>query len=145
MARFSAGCLASAGSTTLPIITIYGNASGWGRIREIGIFNASDVAVALKLARFTTAGTKGAALTNAKQDPDSAPALCSCFNTHTVAPTLGEDLGYRCVLGAAKGAGVVWTFGESGIEVAVSATGAVGVIVENGTGQACQTYIVWDE
>ena len=146
MARFSAGCLTSAGSTTLPIISIYGNASGWGRVREIGIFNTTDTAVALVLKRITTAGTKGAALTNAKQDPDSPPALCTCFNTHSsTGPTLGDDLGYRCVLGASKGSGVIWTFGESGLEVAVSATGAIGVLVENGTGQACQAYIVWDE
>jgi len=146
MARFSAGCLTSAGSATLPIISLYGSASGWGRIREIGLFNTTTTAVALKLVRLTTAGTKGAALVNAKQDPDQAAAVCSAFNTHSsTGPTLGDDLGYRCVLGAAIGSAIIWTFGESGLEIALSATGAIGVIVENGTGQACQAYIVWDE
>lgn len=146
MSRYSAGCLTGAGSTTLPIISLYSSGSGFARIREIGLFNTTNTAVALKLVRITTAGTKGTALTNAKQDPDSPPALSTAFNTHSsTGPTIGDDLGYRCVLGAAVGSGVVWTFGETGLEVALSSTGAIGVIVENGTGQACQAYIVWDE
>jgi len=146
MARYSAGCLTNAGSTTLPIISLYGAAAATGKLREIGLFNTTDTAVALKLVRITTAGTKGAALTNAKQDPDTPAASCAAFNTHSsTGPTTGDDLGYRCVLGAAKGSGVVWTFPGDGIHVALSATGAIGVIVENGTGQAVQAYIVWDE
>jgi hypothetical protein len=44
----------------------------------------------------------------------------------------------------------IWTFGDDGLAVtaadAVEAvTNGIGVLVENGTGQVCQAYIVWDE
>jgi hypothetical protein len=39
---------------------------------------------------------------------------------------------------------VIWTFGD-GIRIPVGAANGVGVVVENGTGQACQIYAVWDE
>lgn len=147
MARFSAGCLTTAGSTTLPIISLYGTAGVVARIREIGIFNTTATAVALKLVRLTTTGTQGTGLTEATLTPqDAATAIASAFNTHSsTGPTLGNDMGYRCVLGAAVGSGVVWTFGDAGLCVTQAANAGIGVIVENGTGQACQAYIVWDE
>ena len=63
---------------------------------------------------------------------------------------LGDDLGYRAVLGAAVGSGVIWTFGDDGILIgepdAVEAvTNGIGVILETGTGQICQVYMSWDE
>lgn len=146
MPRFSTGALTTAGSTTLPIISLYGSASVLPRIREIGLFNTTAVAVALKLVRLTTTGTQGTGLTEEKVNPENpATAVAAAFNTHSVAPTLGNDLGYRAVLGAAVGSGVVWTFGDLGLTVAVAANAGIGVIVENGTGQACQAYLVWDE
>jgi hypothetical protein len=145
MARFSAGVKTTAGSTTLPIISIYSIAGVAPKIREIGVFNTTTNAVDLKLVRLTTAGTQGAGITEAKYDPDSASASCTAFTTHSGAPTLGDDLGYRVTIADAIGAGVIWTFGDTGIRVPVGVTNGVGVIVENDTGQACQAYIVWDE
>jgi hypothetical protein len=148
MARFAAGCLTSAGSTTLPIISLYGSASVTPRIREIGVFNTTATAVALKLVRLTTTGTQGTGLTEAPLNPEVPPttAVAAAFNTHSsTGPTLGNDLGYRGVLGAAVGSGLIWTFGDQGLTVTVAANAGIGVIVENGTGQACQAYIVWDE
>lgn len=146
MARYSAGVLTTAGSTTLPIISLYGTAAVIPRIREIGVFNTTATEVALKLVRLTTTGTQGSNLveaSHAPQDPDTPVA--TAWGTHTVAPTLGNDLGYRVVLGAAKGSGIIWTFGEGGLCITVAANAGIGVIVENGTGQACQAYIAWDE
>ena len=146
MARYSAGCLTTAGSTTLPIISLYAIAAVGASVREIGVFNTTATAVALKLVRLTTAGTQGAGLTEGKYDPNSVAASCTAFNTHSsTGPTLGDDLGYRTVLGAAIGSGVIWTFGEHGLEIPVGTGNGIGIIVENGTGQACQAYIVWDE
>lgn len=145
MARYSAGGLTSAGSTTLPIISLYSAAAVGGKIREIGLTNTTATAVALKLVRLTTAGTQGANLVEGKHDPDSAAASSTAVGTHTVAPTLGDDLGYRATLGAAIGAGVIWTFGDAGLRIPVGTANGIGVIVENGTGQACQAYITWDE
>lgn len=145
MARFSAGAKTSAGSTTLPLISLYNAAAVVGKIREIGVFNTTNTAVDVKLVALTSTGTQGAALTEAPHDSGSAAASCTAVNTHSIAPTLGNDLGYRASLGAAIGAGVIWTFGDTGIRVAAGTANGVGVIVENGTGQACQAYIVWDE
>ena len=146
MARFSAGVLTGAGSTTLPIMSLYGVATGGAKIREVGITNTTATAVAEKLIRLVATGTQGAGLVEAKHDIESGPALCTAFTTHTVDPTAAAvDLGYRASLGAAVGSGVIWTFGDSGIRVQPSTTSGVGIIPENGTGQVCQAYMVWDE
>jgi hypothetical protein len=150
MARYSAGVKTGAGSTTLPIISLYGIANIGAAIREIGVTNTTATAVDIKVVRLTTTGTQGAALTAAKFSPTAAAASCTAKGTHTVAPTLGDDCGYRASLGAAIGSGVIWTFGANGLEVRNPTAGTttadgIGVIVENGTGQACQAYITWDE
>jgi hypothetical protein len=146
MARYSTGCLTTAGSTTLPIVSLYAGASAGGTLREIGLANTTSTAVSLKLVRLTTAGTPGGGLTEARQNPNSiAAGQCTAFNTHTGAPTLGDDLGYRIRLGAADGASVIWTFGADGIVISVGVTNGVGVIVESGTGQPVLVDLVWDE
>lgn len=148
MPRFSAGDRTGAGSTTLPIISIYSGAASTGTVREIGVFNTTTTTVELYLCRLTTTGTQGANLVEARHNPKKSAPSCTVVGTHTVAPTLGDDLGYRAVLGAA--AGVVWTFGDDGVVVTAAdavedAANGVGVLVENGTGQICQAWIVWDE
>lgn len=145
MARYSAGVKTGAGSTTLPVISLYASASVGARIREIGVFNTSGTQVDVKLVRLTTAGTQGTGLTEAPHDPSEAAASCTAFTTHTAAPTLGADLGYRATLGAAAGSGCIWTFGDSGLRIPTGTANGIGVIVENGTGQALQAYLVWDE
>jgi len=146
MARFAAGGLTTAGSTTLPIAALVGSASCKPKIYEIGVFNTTSTAVALKLVRMTTAGTPGATLTSERvSDPEGPASLATLKNTYTsTGPTL-TDLGFRCQLGAAIGSGFVWTFGADGLPVLVAANAAVGIVVENGTGQACQVYFAWWE
>lgn len=144
MGRYSSGTLTGAGSTTLPIISLYGGVTKQGRIREIGITNTTSTAFAVKLVSLSTMGTPGAGLTEGVMDQLAASPNCQAFTTHTVAPTVNQDLGYRASIGAAVGAGVIWTFGDTGLATGATPNG-VGVIVENGTGQAAQAYIVWDE
>jgi len=145
MARYSSGVRTGAGSTTLPIISVYATAAVSPKVREIGVFNTTTTAVALHVVLLTTAGTQGAGLVEGKHDPNSATAACTAFTTHTGAPTLGSDMGYRTSLGAAIGSGVIWTFGDQGISVPLGTGNGVGVIVTTGTGQVCDAYIVWDE
>lgn len=144
MGRYSTGCLTTAGSTTLPIISLYGGTNKQGRLVEVGVTNTTTTGFAIKLVKLTTTGTLGTGLTEALHDAQGASPNCQGFNTHSGAPTLGDDLGYRASIGAAVGAGIVWTFGGTGILTGASPNG-VGVIVENGTGQAAQAYVVWDE
>ncbi len=150
MPRFGAGTLTGAGSTTLPLMSLYSAASSVGALREVGVFNTTAVAVAVKLVRLDTKGTQGAGLVEARHNPKRPAALCTAFTTHTVNPALGDDLGYRAQLGAAIGSGLVWSFGEDGLvigpeDAAEQDIFGIGLIIATGTGQACEAYFVWDE
>lgn len=151
MPRFSAGTRGIAGTTARPKISLYTPAASTGILREVGIFNTTATAVELFLTRLTTTGTQGAGLTEARYNPKGPPALCTAFTTHTADSTsFGDDLGYRVVLGAAIGSGVIWTFGDHGIQIgepdAVElVTNGIGLVLATGTDQVCQTYFVWDE
>ena len=146
MARYSAGTRsAGAGSTTLPVGSLYAAAAVRAKIREIGVFNTTTTAVAINLRRLTTAGTQGADLTESKHDSDSVAASSTAVGTHTVGPTLGDDLGYRAALGAAVGAGVIWTFGDDGLVIEPGVANGIGILVATGTGQILDWYVVWDE
>ena len=144
MARYSAGVRTGAGSTSLPIISLYAAAAVGGTIREIGVFNTTTTAVAIEVVRLSTTGTQGAGLTEAEHDPPQATASCTGFTTHTVTAT-STSLGYRTVLGAAIGSGIIWTFGDTGLRIEVGTGNGIGVQVATGTGQVCDAYIVWDE
>ena len=145
MPRYSSGALTTAGSTTLPIIALAASSTVGAKVREIGVTNTTATAVALKLVRLTTAGTPGTALVETAHAVNAPAASCTAANTYSsTGPTL-VDLGYRASLGAAIGSGVIWTFGDSGLEIDAGTANGIGVVVENGTGQACQAYIVWDE
>ena len=144
MARFTGGALsAGAGSTTLPLMSLYAVASNGCALRECGVSNTTATAVSVKLARFTTTGTQGASITVANYNLNRT-ARMTMFQTHTVAPT-ATDLGYRIQLGAAVGSAVIWTFGDTGIIVEPATTSGIGVLVETGAGQVCEIYFVWDE
>ena len=145
MARYSAGVRTAAGSTVLPSFSIYAAAGVGGTIREIGIFNTTATAVALALRRLTTAGTQGAGQTEAAHNNDFVAASCTVVTTHTVAPDLGDDFGYRAPLGAAVGSGVIWTFGGPGLVIPPGTANGIGVIVASGTGQVLDGWVVWDE
>lgn len=145
MARFAAGGLTTAGSTTLPVFALLGGTTVVARIREIGVFNTTTTSVALKLCRVTTAGTPGSTLTSQATgiDPNASVALLK--NTYTSTAPTTVDLGFRCVLGAAIGSGFVWTFDDWDLTTLLAASSAIGVLVENGTGQALQAYVKWYE
>jgi hypothetical protein len=137
--------LTTAGSTTLPVAALVGSASVLARIREIGVFNTTSTAVTLKLCRLSTAGTPGATLTAAAMNSDPATNVAVAKNTYTSTAPTTTDLGFRAVLGAAVGSGFVWTFEDFDLTTLVAANAGVGILVENGTGQALQVYFKWYE
>lgn len=146
MSRYSSGGLTTAGSTTLPLASLYGAATGRVFITQLGFFNTTATACALKLVRLTTAGTRPTAWTAAPTSlEDTAAAVGLAYGTHTVAPTLGADLGYRAVLGAAIGSSVIWTWVDRFLTITATANAGIGLIVENGTGQPVQFYVEWGE
>jgi hypothetical protein len=62
----------------------------------------------------------------------------------TADATIGEDTGYRVVLGAAIGSGAIITIGDTGLEAELGPTSGLG-LVPVGTGQVCEVAFVWDE
>lgn len=108
------------------------------------MFNTTTTAVAYKLQRATAAGTVGATLTKDPDDPDQAAAGLAAFNTHTVAHT-GTDAGYNCVLGAAIGAGVIFTLGDRGKRIPAGTANGIGILTATGTGQIIDFHFGWDE
>lgn len=146
MARYTVSALTSAGSTTLPIISLYGGTTVRPRIREIHLFNTTATEVSLKLVRVTTAGTQGTALTEMPMIPEDPAAIATAFNTHSVAPTITTGDLWRGMLGAAKGSGVILTFPDpGGLVIPPTANNGIAVVVSTGTGQAVEATIIWDE
>lgn len=147
MARYSAGAKATAvGSTARGIISLWGATGSGGTVREIGITNSSSVNFDVVLRRLTAQGAGvGTNLTEGKQNSNSPAAAMSAYSVATVDHTVGDDLGYRASLGAAVGAGVVFTFGADGLTIPAGTANGIGLLLENGTAQAAQVYVVWDE
>ena len=150
MARYSLGAIATgAGTSTLPTMALAGVAGGGGTVREIGVSNTTNTACNIKLVRLSTAGTPGSAVTApAAQLGQSvlagAPRLILAQAYTSTGPTL-TDLGYRFALGAAIGAGVIWTFGGDGLQILNATTSGIGVIGDAATPQILEIYFVWDE
>lgn len=144
MARYSAGMTAAgAGTATLPILGILSTATVSPVMREVTIFNTTTSAATYRLVNFT-GGTAGAAQTERKHRRNAPAATCAVSGLWTVAATIGEDTGYRAVLGAAIGSGAILTFGAEGLEAELGATSGLG-LVPVGTGQVCEVYFTWDE
>jgi hypothetical protein len=145
MARYTVSALTTAGSTTLPIISLYGGTTVRARVREIHLFNTTSTAVNLKVVRVSTLGTAGTGLTEMPLVPEDPAALATAFNTHSVAPTITSGDLWRGQLGAAIGSGVILTFPDQGLVIPATANAGIAVVVSSGTGQAVDATIIWDE
>ena len=146
MARYSGGFrTAGAGSTTLPIASLYAVAGTAPRLMEVAAFNTTTTAVVLALRLATTAGTQGAARdeTNWDSSQQSTPQA-TLFDTHTVAPTLTAGNIVLLPLGAAIGSGVIRTF-EEGIAIPKGTGNGICLVPLTGTGQICDVDFVWKE
>jgi len=146
MARYSVGDRSTgAGSTTLPTASLYASANVAPKIREVGVFNTTTTSVAICLRRLTTAGTQGTGLTELEYDPASPDPVTTGFQTHTVGPTISTGYIRIAPLGAAVGAGVIWTFGDTGLVIPAGTGNGIGICVYTGTGQILDFYFDWDE
>lgn len=146
MARFSiSGRATIAGTSALPLVSLYATAAVRPRIVEIGLWNTTATAVTVSVNRLTTTGTQGAGLT---EDCDSMPeqaAVATGFAGHTVGPTLGTEK-KRATLGGAIGSGVIWTWDPlDPLVIAAATTNGIGVLVPTGTGQVLDYSISWLE
>jgi len=144
MARCSVAGRTSAVPTAARGPSVYGVAGATLRIREIGVFNTTTTAVAVAVQRATATGTQGAALTEMCEDDPAHTVLGTGFNTHTVDATVAGG-GRQASLGAAIGAGAIFTFGEGGFVLDNVTTSGVVITCPTGTGQHLDFYVVWDE
>ena len=138
-----AGRATVVGTTLRAGASLFATATVGAKIREIGISNTTATAFAASLARFTNATGVGAGLTEADYDAAN-PAICTGFAGHTADGAVGQVF-RQISIGAAIGAGFVWTFGDSGILIAVGTANGLGIICPTGTGQIFDYWIDWDE
>jgi hypothetical protein len=145
MARYSFGMRATvAGTAARAICSIFSPAGGGFRLVEVGVFNTTTTALAIALARFTAATNVGTGQTEGEYDTDGMPPLATVFAGHTGDGTVGQIL-RQATLGAAAGAGVIWTFGDGGIVVPSGTANGIGIIIPTGTGQICDVEYTWTE
>jgi hypothetical protein len=143
VARFSvSGRATIAGTSALPLVSLYATAGVRPTVEEIEIWNTTAVAACFAVVRLTTAGTQGAGLTEVPEDSPDHTAIATGFAGHTVGPTIGGEM-RRATLGAAVGSGVIWTF--RGAEIPASTAQGIGIIVPTGTGQIVDYVVVWNE
>ncbi len=146
MARFSAAFRSTgAGSTTLPLGSLYAPAGNRLIVREIHAFNTTATATDMAVRAFTATGTQGSGITEVEYDTEGPTPTGTVFDTHTVTPTITAGTLKVASLAAAIGGGVVWLFGGDGLIIPAGVANGVGVITLTGTGQICDLTFVWDE
>jgi hypothetical protein len=145
VARYVASAVTTAGSTTLPIISLYGGTTVRPKLRELHLFNTTATAVFLKLVRVTTTGTQGAGLTEMPLIPEDPAAIATAFNTHSGGPTITSGDLWRGSLPAAIGGSVILTWPDPGLGIPATANNGLAVVVSTGTGQAVDATLIWDE
>lgn len=123
---------------------MYSTAALKPRIVEVGVFNTTTTACAVALCRATATGTQGAGLTEVCETDDSVVITATAFNTHTADATVGGAV-RQASLGAAIGAGVIWTFPDTGFVLDNATTSGLVITCPTGTGQHLDFYIVWYE
>jgi hypothetical protein len=138
-----AGRSTVAGTTLRAVASVFSAAAVGFKLREVGVFNTTSTAVAVSLVRFTNATGVGAGLTEVDYDGANVTQVTG-FAGHTADGAVGSPF-RQASLGAAIGAGIIWTFGDSGIIVPVGTANGIGIICPTGTGQILDYYLEWDE
>lgn len=146
MARFSiAGRATVAGTSARAIASLFAPATGRGSIVEISVANTTSTAVCVGVIRFSAATNVGAGLTEAEYDTTGNAPLCTGFAGHTADGTTSGGTIEQVSLGAAVGAGWVWTFGNGGLQIPEGTANGIGIYIPTGTGQILDYKICWDE
>lgn len=111
---------------------------------EVGVYNTTDTEFAVALQRATAVGTGGTALTEVNADKEDATVDATGINTPTADDTVAAGEYARATIGAAKGAGAVWTFGKNGLFCPAGTANALGLYLPTGVAQHFDFYFIWD-
>lgn len=144
MARCSVATRTSAIPTTVRGPSVYSTAALKPQIRAVEVFNTTATAVAVAIVRASATGTQGAGLTEICLSDDSRVIVATGFNTHTADATVGSPI-RQASLGAAIGAGVIWTWGPGEFVLDNATTSGIVIICPTGTAQHLDFAIEWDE
>jgi hypothetical protein len=148
MARYAAAWrTAGAGSATLPMASLYAQATGTLWLAEVGVTNTTVTALSISLKRFSTLGTVGAVVPGVGYEENDVNVTTKgiAADTHTgTAPTGVAGEIRRASIGASIGSGIIWTFGGRGLFIPSGTANGVGLIPITGTGQICDVYFSWD-
>lgn len=125
-----------------PKVAAVANRPFW--LVEVGAFNTTDVEVTLAVQRCTAVGTGGTALTEVNADDPAGTVDATAINVPTADDTVTAGEFARTTLGAAKGAGIIWTFGKNGLYVPAGATNGIGIYLPVGTAQHFDFYFIFD-
>jgi hypothetical protein len=144
MARCGA---AGRGVTNLPTTVrgpnLYASANDAFRVREIGVFNTTTTAFCVGVGVATALGTVAGALTEQCEDETHTP-LAIANTSHSADATIAATIRQASV-GAAIGAGVIFTFGDNGLWRPNGTGNGVVLTCPTGTAQFFDFYFVWDE
>jgi hypothetical protein len=145
--RYSGGWrTAGAGSTTLPAAALVAGANNEVRVIEIGVWNTTATECNVAVRRHTTAGTPGSGQSEIPWNVDTGAASATLLDTYTsTGPTLTSGAYRWATLGAAKGSGIIWTFGDTGLILPKGTTQGICIIPGTGTGQILDVYFEWIE
>jgi hypothetical protein len=144
MARCAAGGRTAAVPTAVRGPSLYATTGVRPQIRSIEVYNTTTTACAVGVARATATGTQGTGLTEVNLSDDSHTVIATGFQTHTADATVGAVV-RQATLGAAAGAGIIWTWGPGEFIVDNLTTAGVVIICPTGTGQHLDFSIEWDE
>src|SRR5512139_628689 len=139
-----AGRSTVAGTTLRAIGSVFAIAAKGFRLREVGVFNTTTTSFAVALVRFTNTTGVGGDLTEVAWDPNDGTPQMTAKAGHTGDGAVGAPIHYATI-GAAAGAGVIWTFGDSGLVIPLGTANGIGIICPTGTGQIADFYYDWDE
>jgi hypothetical protein len=125
--------------------SLYGTTGVRARVREVGVFNTTTTAFTVGLRRATTAGGTHTAREELSEDDPNQTAIATIFDSDTgTAPTITTGNVRTAEMGAAIGAGVIWTFTGNGLVIPSTASDGI-VIIGITTPQICTVYISWEE
>jgi hypothetical protein len=148
VARFAAAWrTAGVGSATLPMASLYAQATGALWLVEVGITNTTAIAFEVSLKRFSTLGTVGAIVPAVGYEENDVNVTTKgiAADTHTgTAPTGVAGEIRRASIGASIGSGIIWTFGGRGLFIPSGTANGVGLISIQANGQISDVYFSWD-
>lgn len=133
------------GTSLRAVASVFATATQGFALREVGVFNTTATEVAVSLVFFTNATGVGAVLTEVQWNQALIPApVMTAFAGHTADGAVSSAV-RQATLGAVKGSGVIWTFGDEGLVVKIGTANGIGIICPTGTGQILDYYYDWIE